>query len=420
MNLTQKILTGSGVVFAIILLAFIFTSKETDDYPYHIVERGKFEILVPVTGELEAENSVSINAPGELQSRNIRLRSVPIQDLIPEGTEVEEGDWVATLDRTEAELSLADLQDQMLSEEAQYNATILDTTIRLSNLRDELINLEHSVEEMRLVLEQSAYEPPATIRQAEINLEKAKMDFRQARENYVLYELEAVEIVREAELDLERRIRRYEALDNIMDKFVITSPGAGMIMYHREWSGEKRSVGSNVHSRDLTVAVIPDLRSLVSRAFVNEIDVDIVSVGQTVRIGIDAYPERSYTGSVVEVANVGQELPNMDAKVFEVMVKVDQIDNILRPAMTTSNVIVTASYDDVHFVPMAAVHQQEGVSFVYRNDGTRQIVVPGPANDNYIIIEQGLEEGELVYLTEPENHNDFEFVGNELIADGLN
>ncbi len=406
----------ASVALAGVVVWMLAGDSESDDHQFFEVTEGRFEVLVTVTGELESENSFAIEAPRELQSRNIRLRNIPIHDMVSEGTEVGEGDWIATLDRTEAELSLRDLEDQMLSEEAQYNATILDTTIRLSGLRDELINLEHTVEERRLVLEQSAYEPPATIRQAEINLERAEMDFEQAKINYVLYEQQAAETVREAKLNLERRRRRFEVLEEVMDKFVITAPRAGMVIYHREWSGEKRNVGSSINPRDLTVAVMPDLTSLVSRAWVSEIDVNRVAEGQKVRIGIDAYPERSYTGTVLEVSNVGQELPNTDAKVFEVLLSVDQIDNILRPAMTTSNAIMIASYENVKYIPFAALHEKDGIPYVYHYDGTRQVVRTGNSNENFIIIEQGLDDGDLVYIEEPENHSEFPFSGTDIFA----
>jgi HlyD family secretion protein len=408
---------GFAALLIIILVILMIPGKATIDEPSYEVQKGQFEILVTVTGELEAESSIMVQGPQELQSRNIRLRNVPILDMVSEGTIVEAGDWIATLDRTEAELSLRDLQDDMLSEESNYNAAQLDTTISMRSLRDELINLEHEVEERRLIYEQSAFEPPATIRQAEINIQRAELALEQARENYFLLQKEAEEIMIEAGLELQRTQRQFQAMSDLLDKFVITAPESGMIIYHREWNGEKRKVGSTIHSRDLTVVVMPDLSTLVSRAYVSEIDVTRVRVGQQVRIGIDAFYDRSYTGSVIEVSNVGQEMPNTDAKVFEVLILVDQGDGMLRPAMTTSNVIIAGSFSDVHFVPLAAVHEEEGIPYVYKDDRTKQIVVTGASNDNFIIIEKGLETGDAVYLSAPVNGNEFKFVGNELIAE---
>jgi HlyD family secretion protein len=413
----KKAFFGGLTVVMIILFAIILLpGRSADDHEYYMVSNGEFEIIVMVTGELEAENSTLIEGPSALQSRYIRLRNIPIQDMVPEGTIVEEGDWVATLDRTEAELSLSELEERMLTEKARYNSATLDTAILLNSLRDELVNMELTAEEMQLVLEQSVYEPPATIRQAEIDLERAERNLRQARENYGVHLEDAVHMVREARLEYERRVRRYHALDDIMDDFYITAPRTGMIIYHREWDGEKRIVGSTIHSRDLIVAVMPELSSLVSRTYVNEMDIHRVMAGQPVRIGVDAFPGREYPGTVIEVSNVGQEMPNTDAKVFEVLIMLERTDELLRPAMTSSNAIITGHFDDVYYVPLAAVHDNGGISYVYKDDGTRQITITGPSNDNFIIIEEGLVKGDQIYLEAPLNGDDFEFVGQELIA----
>jgi HlyD family secretion protein len=410
------IIAGTGVVIIILLSLLIMRKDNSDEYLYFEVQRGDIETLVIVTGELEAEISTQIRGPSALQSRNIRLGSVIIQDLIAEGTVVQAGDWIATLDRTEATISLSELEEQMLEEETRYNSAILDTTISMSSLRDELINLEYSLEEFNLVLEQSVYEPPATIRQAEINLERAIQNLELARENFKLHQKDAIEEVREAELEYERRKRRYLALRDVMEEFDITAPESGMVIYHREWNGSKRAVGSRIHARDLTVAVIPDLTSLISRTYVSEIDIDQIVSGLPVRIGVDAFPDREYEGVVIEVSNVGQEMPGTETRVFEVSILFDRIDSFLRPAMTTRNAIITGQFKDVYFVPLAAVHEPNGIPFVYKNDGTRQIVVTGDFNNNYIIIESGLEEGDLVHLEVPENSESYKLVGDEPVA----
>lgn len=418
MKKNNIIFAASGFIIVVLIIAFLVVPSRNQEEVSSgfIVQKGDLEMQVIVTGELEAENSVEISGPRELRSRNIRMGDIPILDMVPEGTQVEKGDWVATLDRTEAELSLRDLEAEMLAEESNYNATRLDTTITLRTLRDELINLEHSVEEMKLVLQQSTYEPPATIRQAELDVERAILDFEQAKDNYIMLQRSAAETMIEAELNLQRQQRRFQAMSDLLDRFIITTPEPGMIIYHREWNGEKRVAGSTIDSRDLTVAVIPDLTTLVSRAYVSEIDINQVTAGQRVRISMDAFYERTYDGQVIEVSNVGQQMPNTDAKVFEVLILVEQADNLLRPAMTTSNIIVTDLFDDVHYVPLAAVHEEDGISYVYRSDKTRQVVVTGASNDNFVVVEKGLEEGETVYLTLPENYEDYKYVGQELIA----
>lgn len=417
MNKRGKIITGI-VIAAIIVIIIVAVAgeKSVGSQTDVAARRGRFEILVTVTGELQAEKSELIEGPIELRSSNIRIQQVRIQDLIPEGTVVRAGDWVATLDRSEADNTLKDMEDAVQREEASFIKTQLDTTITLSNLRDEMINLKYQVEERMLTLEQSQFEPPATIRQAEIALERAERALEQAIQNYELRRQQAIENMTEAAISLERQRRRYRALYDVLNQFIIRAPTDGMVIYHREWSGQKRTVGSNINPRDLTVATLPDLTAMISRTYVNEIDISKVRVGQSVRIGVDAFPERRYSGQVIQVANVGQQLPNTDAKVFEVLIRVNESDDILRPAMTTSNIIITNSFEDVTFIPLEAVHVTDSIPFVYKSNGTKQIVLLGESNDNHIIVEEGLSEGDRVYLTIPENPGSFRQTGDELIA----
>ncbi len=380
------------------------------------VEKGKFEILVTTTGELQAKSSVDIMGPSELRnSRSIRIRNIKIQDLVPEGTVVDSGEYVGELDRSEVGTSLKDLEDELETMESQYLKTRLDTTMQMRELRDQLVNLRFTMEEKQIVLDQSKFEPPATIRQATIDLEKSQRSFDQANDNYSLKDQQAQANMREASIDLDKARRKVDELKNVISKFIIYAPQSGMVIYKKEWSGQKRKVGSMINPWDLTVATLPDLSTMNSKTYVNEIDISKVKAGQEVRMGIDAFPEREYTGQVIEVANIGEQLQNTDAKVFEVIISVDQSDSIMRPAMTTSNQIITNIYDDVLFLPLEAIHNEDSLSFVYTKSNRKQIIVPGEVNENYIIIEQGLNEGDDVYLSVPENAEKFKLSGEELI-----
>ncbi|MEZ4997192.1 MAG: efflux RND transporter periplasmic adaptor subunit [Bacteroidales bacterium] len=62
---------------------------------------------------------------------------------------------------------------------------------------------------------------------------------------------------------------------------------------------------------DPVVATLPDLSSMISKTYVNEIDVSKVKVGQPVRLTVDAFPEKSYTGEVISVANMVNSYPTL-------------------------------------------------------------------------------------------------------------
>ncbi len=379
------------------------------------VEKGPFEIAVMVTGELQALNETEIKGPSALRSRSLRIHNVKIQELITEGTVVDSGDWVATLDRSEADNMLKDILDDLERLESVYTRAKLDTTIELRNLRDNLVNLRFSAEEANITLEQSKYEPPATIRQAEISLERAERAYEQALKNYALRVKEARANVREAQINLDKVKRRQTEMMAALSEFDITAPAPGMVIYKRDWNGQKRTAGSEINPWDLTVATLPDLSTMISRTYVNEIDISKILEGQKVNIGVDAFPEKNFTGTVYEVANIGEQLPNTDAKVFEVRIELNERDTILRPSMTTSNRIITNILQDVLYLPLEAVRSNDSLSYVYTPAKERQIVVLGESNQNSIIIEQGLKRGDVVYLSTPEDPESFNITGLELM-----
>jgi hypothetical protein len=139
---------------------------------------------------------------------------------------------------------------------------------------------------------------------------------------------------------------------------------------------------------------------------VNEVDVRKIAVGQKVRISLDADPTKKLTGTISQVANVGEQRPNQDSKVFEVKITIAEADTTLRPGMTTSNAVETATIPAVLSIPLEAVTSDSTASYVYKVDGRRvvkQQIATGTMNDNEIIVTKGLTKGDRVLLTVPAN-----------------
>jgi hypothetical protein len=284
----------------------------------------------------------------------------------------------------------------------------------LRNLRHELINLKFNMEEAEINLEQSQFEPPATIRQAKINLDKATRAYEQAQQNYTLKVQQAKADMTEVSIELAKQTRKKEEMEKVIRGFIINAPASGMVIYKREWNGEKRTVGTEINTWDLAVATLPDLSSMISKTYVNEIDISRIETGQQVRIGVDAFPDKKFTGVVSEVANIGEQLPNTDSKVFEVVIKINESDPIIKPSMTTSNSIIIQTFDNVLFIPLETIHTNDSLTYVYKKNGVRQVVVLDESNENEIIVEAGLKEGEKILLSVPEEPEKFKFEGLEL------
>jgi RND family efflux transporter MFP subunit len=366
------------------------------------VKRGDFDVIVTTSGELQARNFVRIQGPSNAQQAEIY--QLKISSIIPEGTVVKEGDIVAQLDRSTIAAKVAEVSLALQKAEAQYTQAQLDSTLTLSQARDQIHNLELALEEARLTKEQSTYEAPTIRRQADISLEKAQRALAQAKLDYKTKTGQAIAKMAEVSTEVERQRNRLKLVQDVAQGFTIRAPAPGMVIYVQEWNGKKRGTGSPISAWDPSVATLPDLTHMESVTYVNEIDVRKVAVGQPVTIALDADPSKQLTGKVTSVANVGEQRPNNDAKVFEVKVTVEQADTTLRPGMTTSNAIETLALHDVLSVPLEAVVIQDSVPYVYKVSGprvVRQEVETGVMNENEIVIARGLSAGDQVLLDPP-------------------
>lgn len=403
------------VPIILVIIALYFTRTGTEGAADLVVNpsQGPFRVTVTTTGELRALKNTPIMGPGGSvrQSRGMG-GGMTIQRLVPEGTLVEKGDFVAELDRSSVQDQINSLQLTLEQYENNIEQVRLDCTMTLANARNDLINLEFTTEERLLFAEQSRFEAPTIVRQAEIDYEKAVRALNQAKDNYITRVRQSAARMKEAENNLLRRSRDMQRYYDLMSQFTILAPDNGMVIYYRERNGSKRSEGSSISPWDPVIATLPDLSVMESVTFVSEVDIQKVQAGLTVEIGIDAAADKHLTGKVTHVANIGEQRPNSDSKVFEVIILIDGTDYDLRPAMTTSNTIIVAEAVDALYVPLEGIHSADTLTYVY-NKGSRgkikQEVLLGLINENAAVIEMGLVLTDEIYLTVPENADELAF-----------
>ncbi|MDZ7772858.1 MAG: efflux RND transporter periplasmic adaptor subunit [Balneolaceae bacterium] len=395
-----------GALLALVLVAWLaFGSDSSEDsIIYATPETGSFEVTITTTGELRARNSTSIRGPEGM--REFRIFNVTIQDIIPEGTLVQRGDYVATLDQSQALTTLQDAELSLEEEEAALEIAQLDSSRTLSDARDNIIDLEFQLEEAQIALEQSKYESPAVQREAKIALDRAERNLAQAERNYELTKKQAEAEIREILADVREERNDVEQIKKIMGNFTIYAPENGMVIYRRNRDGSKVTEGSEINGWDPVVAELPDFSQMESVTYVNEVDIQNVRAGQQVDIGLDAMPDKKLSGVVSSVANIGEQRPNSNSKVFQVIIEVNQSDSTLRPAMTTSNLINISSVDSALYVPLETVHTEDTLNFVYKRDGgsiVRQQVIMGLMNENNVIIHEGVQPDDQLFLSSPDD-----------------
>ena len=403
MNKKKLFLFGIPIVLILVGYTLFGNTADEDVAVTTKVVKGDFVNEVIISGEAQSTSLKKINGPDDI--RKFKLRDVKIQDLIPEGSLVKEGDYVGRLDPSEVNEQILDAQLNLETAQSKYTQEQLDTTLTLKQERTAIKDLLFDIQENKLELKQSIYEPPATIKKLEINIERLERDLKEKTEDYKIKEQKAMAKMVEVGTEVSKISKMLEELRNLQKSFTIHSDANGMVTYAKNWDGSKRKVGSSISMWDPAIATLPDLTKMESKTYANEVDIRKIKKDLPVVIGFDAFPDVTLKGTITNVANVGEEKRGSDIKLFQVLVNFDENNENVRPGMTTSNRILIHKEEEVLMVPLEAVFSQDSISFVYAKSGLsidKKEIEMGESNLDVVIIKKGLNENEVVYLSKPE------------------
>lgn len=400
---------GLLLPLVLVVLAFIiyriFLTDETAESEVVEVVRDKFERYVTSMGELEAHRSTDILIPEVLRGNKIRIRQIVINDLVREGTVVEKGNYVATLDPSEVEEYIKRVTETIEMFEANLEKARMDSSLNLSQARDDIRKALDNVLDKEVKVEQSVYESKAIQRQAQIELEMAQRKYEQKKRNYQKLLRKNTLSVRRIENKLKEEKEQLAVLLKLKADLVITAPQSGVVVYVREWNGEKRKVGARVSRWDPRIAILPDLSTLLSVTYVKEIDITNIYVGMPVKIKIDAFPKEEFEGTVRSVANIGKEIAGQFLNGFKVEIEVDAKGHGLLPGMTSVNRFIIQEMDDELIVPREAVFVKDSFQVVFKKTPlgiVQQKIKTGGENDEFIRVLEGLNEGDKLVLNPPD------------------
>jgi len=399
-----------GFLIFVIISSFLYFWSDSSNSNTNLtvkVNRGDFVSEVTTSGEAQSNSLKKINGPENL--RKFKIRDIKIQDLIPEGTVIKEGDYVGRLDPSNVNEQIIDAKLNLETSISKYTQQQLDTTLNLKQERNSIKDLKFNIEEVELELQQSIYEPPASIRKLEINLEKLKRDLKERDENYQIKKKQANARMVEVGTEVSKIRNKLQDLNKLLKSFTIYSDSNGMLTYVKNWDGSKKKVGSTISPWDPSIANLPDLTKMESKTYANEVDIRKIKKDLKVKIGFDAFPEMQIEGIVTEVANVGEKKRGSDIKVFQVLIELKETNDNVRPGMTTSNIIITNEKRNVLSIPIEAIFSKDSISYVYAKSGFSVIkkqVELGDNNNDEIIIVNGLTEKDIVYLNKPDGYKD--------------
>lgn len=409
----------AAIIFVSIIVISKFSGKD-ELLLTTVVQKGPFESQVFSTGQLESVEADYIPIPAVLQDSRLNISSLTVADMIKEGTYVEEGGYVATIDHTSIDDQRKSAIEELDRVKTELEDSKIDSSLTLSNQRDQIVNAQLELEEKKITINESTYEAPSLIRKAEMDYKKAERKLEQVKEAYILKHKQEANKVDRRLITYKQVKERVDLIEGVYSALTITAPRAGIIGYYRYSGGGAIQTSSTISPRSPAIATYPKQNSLITNTYINEIDISKVKIGQKVTLGFDAFPGKTLFGQVSRIANIGQILPRSDAKVFEVKINVSGNEPELKPSMTTSNIIQTDYLDSAVYVSIESVFKNDSLSYVFKVDGRkiiRQIVETSIENESYVVIKQGVNEGDELCLVEPDDGESLPFTGLEIYED---
>lgn len=379
-----KIVTGIAIGLVVIVFAIgqcgkAAMKKMTLSQPTqtHTVARGDIESRIEITGEVQPQTVVSIKS---------KVSGKIVKFYASENDYVKQGQKIADI-------------------EPDYNQanTLFSTKAQLQRSELRLANAKKDLADKQVLLDKK-FISQESFDAASDELRNAQIEFTQATSQY--------EMIRE--LDVPGKVTH------------VFATASGVVIERKINEGEMVQSSMNSYGEGTVVMKIADLKHMIVKSNINEVDIAKFSLGQSADIKLDALPYEAFEGSIVKIAPMAATENN--AKVFPVEISINASGEKAKPGMTAAVSILGESRKDVLTIPIRAVFSNDNnEDIVYlmpagaKKSADKQAIskstaAPKPvatpvklgANDMQMVeVISGLKEGDQISLSEPDQPPSF-------------
>lgn len=451
---TRLLLIGIPIVLVVGLLGYQWLGKPSDEdlsfgrAVLHTISRADFESSITEPGDLESASNIEIRCNVKSRGR----AGATILEIVEEGTEVQEGDFLVQFDDSV-------LKEELIAQRiivANDRAAEIQAASDLDTAQRTLLEYERGIYEQELsVIEAEVAFAEETLRRAEeyyrhskrlavrgyvtdSQLEadqyavvKAAKELELARQKLGVFEeftrermiaelraeIEKQKANKEAkEFTLQLSKEREQEISEQISKCRVVAPSSGMVVYANDNARGESSIviEEGVMIRDAQVIIrLPDPDKMQVVTHVNDSKINLVKPGDPVTLWLDTDPENPVRGEVARVA--GFPLPRRwyQAPIeYEVFVKVLDRGPTIRPGLRAKCQIYVEKVSQVIQAPVSSLVRESDQYYVLVHDGEGlqpRAVEVGPNNDKFVVIEDGLAEGENVVIDAENFRYDVEF-----------
>ena len=357
-----------------------------------------FSSSVLATGAVQTQVGAEVRVGARISGKVERLLA-NIGDPVTKGqviAELEKADLQASVAQREAELRLATAK--LAAVESLLPKEIQQAELEISRWQATCRLCEQDISRQSQLLESGAT-TLQSFEQVQERLAIAKAELALAEKAHELAKTRYEEDRKQASAEVERARSALKNAQVQLSYATITAPIDGVIASVSTEEGETVAAGMQAP----TFVTIVDLERLQVDAYVDEVDIGKVTVGQHTLFTVDAFPATEFEGKVSAIypkAVIQDNVVN-----YDVVVDIDTpYHGRLRPEMTANVTIFLEEREGVLAIPAKVVQRERGKSVVYvQTDGgaePREIKV-GWRDGQWIEVASGLQQGETVLLEAP-------------------
>ncbi len=395
----------------------------------HTVKSGPFFVSVIEQGALASSDNTEIKC--QVRGRNTVTWVIPSGSVVKEGDElvridtkvIEENvslqrtnvhEATATLAETQADLNKARISvDAYL--EGEYKEESQRRTKDLEIAQANLASANKQYENARKLFRKGVITDLAlegnllTVEQSKLDLEVAETQLyvmNKYRRAMQLEERKGRITAHESKIEadhagLSMDSKRLERALMDLGNCVVTAPKSGLVILPTiaAWKNTPDVAEGVSVVRDQVLLIMPDLEMMQVTVGVHEDIIDTVKTGQKAIIRL---PDLTLESAVSEVATIARPLGAWSGDIVKYDTTIKLPSGVgLKPGMSAEVEIILSEYKDKLTVPVSSVLEIEDQHFCWvqaPNGPEKRAVIVGESNDVFVIVQQGVQEGEEVLL----------------------
>ena len=363
------------------------------------VQRRDFVRSVRISGTVEAVQSTTVAAP---RLSGPTASSLVITRLVKPGTTVQPGDLLVEFDRQMQVQNALDRRAELNDLDQQIRKK--DAESRAARVRDdsELQLAESAIGRAKLEMVKNEMLPRIQVEKNTQQLAQAEARMKQLKLTYDLKRRAAEADIRILQIRREKAESAMRQAETNATRMEVHSPIGGLAVLRTVWKSNTMAEvqeGEEVRAGVPVVNIVnPEMMRV--RARVNQADISGLRVGQRVRVGLDAYPDLSFAGTVAQISPLGVT-SGLSPKVrsFMALIDVKGSHPNLMPDLTASLDVELERVPSALVVPREAVRYDGDKAFVRIKRGDRFEDAPvkvGSRSGHEAVITEGLADGAVV------------------------